>query len=66
MSDLLLVPRLEPALTRLKRIWPWGRKALIEQLRQHVEEADEHTLRMQALRQRIEAELAGVLSLIHI
>ncbi|WP_312519035.1 dynamin family protein [Stutzerimonas nitrititolerans] len=60
MSDLLLVPRFEPALTRLKRIWPWGRKALIEQLRQHVEEADEHTLRMQALRQRIEAELAGV------
>lgn len=60
MSDLLLVPRLEPALARLKSIWPWGRKALIEQLRQHVAEADEHTLRMQALCQRIEAELAGV------
>ena len=57
MSDLLLTPQLEPALTRLKSIWPWGRKALIEQLQQHITAADEHTVRMQALRQSIEAEL---------
>ncbi|GBC54718.1 TPA: dynamin family protein [Pseudomonas aeruginosa] len=60
MSDLLLTPQLEPALTRLKSIWPWGRKGLIEQLQQHITAADEHTVRMQALRQSIEAELARV------
>lgn len=60
MSDLLLTPQLEPALTRLKSIWPWGRKALIEQLQQHITAADEHTVRMQALRQSIEAELTRV------
>ncbi|MCQ4249139.1 dynamin family protein [Pseudomonas stutzeri] len=60
MSDILLTPKLEPALTRLKSIWPWGRKLLIEQLQQQIVEADKHTLRMQALRQNIEAELAKV------
>ena len=60
MSDLLLTPQLEPALTRLKSIWPWGRKGLIKQLQQHITAADERTVRMQALRQRIEAELTGV------
>jgi GTPase Era involved in 16S rRNA processing len=60
MSDILLTPKLEPALTRLKSIWPWGRKLLIEQLQQHITAADEHALRMQALRQSIEAELARV------
>lgn len=62
MSDVLLVPRLDPLLTRLKSTWPWGRKALVEQLLQHVEETDAHTLRMQALHQSIEAELARVRS----
>lgn len=60
MPEALLIPRLEPVLARLKSFWPWGRKALVLQLQQQIAEADEHTLRMQALRQSIEAELTKV------
>lgn len=60
MSEALLSPKLEPVLARLKSFWPWGRKALFLQLQQQIMEADEHTLRMRALRQSIEAELAKV------
>lgn len=60
MSEPLLSPKLEPVLARLKSFWPWGRNALVQKLQQQIAEADEHTLRMQALRRNIEAELAKV------
>lgn len=60
MSESLLAPAVAPLLLRLKSIWPFGRKTLVEKIEQAIIESDNSRLELKGLAQRLDSELSSL------
>lgn len=57
MSEQLLLPQAEPLLEKLKSVWPWGKKVLVDQLNQYILATDEQSIKLQALYKAMQTDL---------